>query len=349
MKNNGINRVTLWKNITTLFFEEDKMGISIFKKSKGLKEEIDIKEAYNIWSMLRARYHSVDTIQIFKDIAHDREFIILLGKLADEWNKYIKQYENHAVSFQLKVPKRPPYDYRTSTKINQFSDRYIFTRVFNDIIAQLYPLVTAYRTSTTNDSVRKTIQNDLREHVGSFELVYKFGKLKGWMDEPPAYKTSKTTTNESLSTGAAFHILDHVSQRYHQLQLTKFFLSFAHDKDFRLILSQGVKRIEKEAAMLQEIALKHEVQLPIRPPVSMQVPVEPETAEDSFMYQVILSGMQSAIDLHVRAVLETIRNDTLRAVFYQLLDDELSMHENILKYGKAKGWIITIPIYAEPV
>ncbi|MDW7650825.1 MAG: spore coat protein [Bacillota bacterium] len=272
-----------------------------------------------------------------------------MGRLADEWNQFIQEYENQAVRFQLKVPKRPPHNYRTGTKISQFTDRYIFTRVFNDIVAQLYPLVTAYRTSTTNDSVRKTIGKDLQEHIRSFETVYKFGKLKGWMDEPPAYKTAKTAVTESLTTGEAFHILDHVSHRYHQLQLTKFFLSFAHDKEFRLILSQGVKQLEKETAMLQEIALKHQVQLPVRPPVSMEVPVEPETAEDSFMYQVILTGMQTAIDLHIRAVLETVRNDTLRAVFYQLFKDEVAMHERILKYGKTKGWIITVPIYAEPV
>ena len=216
-------------------------------------------------------------------------------------------------------------------------------------MAQLYPLVTAYRTSTTNDSLRRIIEKDLKGHVGSFETVYKFGKIKGWMDEPPAYKTSKTAKTESLTTGEAFHILDHVSHRYHQLQLTKFFLSFAHDKEFRFILSQGVKQLEKETGMLQEIALKHEVQLPLRPPSSMEVPVEPEVAEDSFMYQAILIGMQTAIDLHIRAVLETIRNDTLRAVFFKLFDDEVAMHEKILKYGKAKGWIITVPIYSEPV
>jgi hypothetical protein len=106
---------------------------------------------------------------------------------------------------------------------------------------------------------------------------------------PLPTRLPKTTKTESLTTGEAFHVLDHVSHRYHQLQLTKFFLSFAHDKEFRFILNQGVKKLEKETAMLQEIALKHEVQLPIQPPISMQVPVEPETAEDSFMYQVILS------------------------------------------------------------
>jgi len=81
------------------------LGISIFKKSRGLTEETDIKEAFNIWSMLRARYHSVDTINIFKDIAHDSDFILVLIGLADDWNKHIQKYEAKALSFQLKVPK----------------------------------------------------------------------------------------------------------------------------------------------------------------------------------------------------------------------------------------------------
>jgi hypothetical protein len=327
----------------------NSLGISIFKQSRGLKQEIDIKEAFNLWNMLRARYHSTDTIRLLKDMTHDRDFTMLLTNLVNEWDKHIQQYEDAAKALQLKVPKRPPYDYRTSAKINQVTDDFIFKRIYNDIVAQMYPLITAYRTSTTNDMLRKIIRNDLEKHLENFEMVYKYGKLKGWMDEPPAYKTSKSKLTEALTTGEAFHILDHIAQRYHQLQLTQFFLSFAHDKEFRLILSQGIKRLETEAKTLQELCLKYEILLPSRPPVSTPVTIEPESAEDSFMYEVILSGMQSAIDLHVRAVIECIRNDGLRSVFYDLFATELKMHESTLKYGKAKGWIITIPIYSEPV
>jgi hypothetical protein len=324
------------------------MGISVFKKSRGLKEEIDIKEAFNIWNMLRSRYASVDTVRLFQNITHDHDFDIILGQLLDEWKKYIQIYEDKAESLQLKVPKRPPYDYKTSVQVSQFTDEYIFKKIYNDLIAGLYPLITAYRTSTTNESVRQIILDDLIEHLSGFELLYKFGKLKGWMDEPPAFKTSKPQRNEALTAGEAFHILDHISHRYHQIYLTKFFLSLTHDREFQLILSQGAKNLEKEVAMLQEVALKHEVGLPPRPPASIQVPVEPEAVEDSFLYEVILSGMQSAIDLHVRAVIEAIRNDSLRGTFYQLFQAELKMHERILKYGKAKGWIITVPIFSNP-
>lgn len=53
---------------------------------------------------------------------------------------HIKMYEDKAKKYQLKVPNRPPYDYKTSAKISQITDKYIFTRVYNDIVAQMYPL-----------------------------------------------------------------------------------------------------------------------------------------------------------------------------------------------------------------
>jgi spore coat protein CotF len=320
------------------------MGISIFKKSRG-KEEIDIKEAFNIWNMLRSRYHSADTVRLLQNITHDRDFDIILGQLLDEWKKYIELYEDKAKKLQLKVPNRPPYDYKTSVKVDQFTDAYIYRHIYNGIIADMYPLVTGYRTTTTNDSVRQIIQDDLVEHLSSFELMYKYGKLKGWMDEPPAFKTSAPTTTEPITAGEAFHLLDHISHRYHQIQLTEFYLSFTHDKDFRLILSQGAKNLEKQVASLQEIAMKYEINLPNQHPASTQVPIEPEAATDALLYAAIFNGIQSAIDLHVRAVIETIRNDSLRRIFYKLFTEQVEMHERYLKYGKAKGWLMVVPVF----
>lgn len=325
------------------------MGVSVFKQSRGLKQEIDIKEVYNVWNLLRARYLSADTIRLFKDLTHDRDFNIVLGRLLDQWEKHIQEYEGVVKKYQIKAPDRPPFDYKTSLKVNQITDVYVFRRIYNDVVAQMYSLTTGYRTSTTNDSVRKIIREDLEAHIQSFETIYKYGKVKGWIDEPPAYKTAKPVVNEQISTGEAFHILDHITHRYHQLQLTQYFLSYAHDKEFRAILNLGAKGLEKEIDKLHQEALKYEILLPNRTPVSVAVPMEPETMGDKFMYEVLLNGIQNAVDLHIRAVIETIRNDSLRDMFYHLFTTELGMHENLLKYGKAKGWVIPIPIYAEPI
>jgi hypothetical protein len=240
------------------------MGISIFKQSRGLKQEIDIKEVYNVWNLLRARYLSADTIRLFKDLTHDRDFTILLGRLLGQWEKHIQDYETVVKKYQLKAPDRPPYDYKTSLKVNQMTDVYIFKRIYNDVVAQMYSLVTAYRTSTTNDGIREIIREDLEAHIKSFETIYKYGKLKGWMDDPPAYKTAKPAVNEQVTTGEAFHIIDHITHRYHQLQLTNYFLSFAHDEEFRIILNLGLKSLEREIEILHQKAIQFEILLPNR-------------------------------------------------------------------------------------
>jgi hypothetical protein len=185
--------------------------------------------------------------------------------------------------------------------------------------------------------------------VDDFEVLYKYGKLKGYMDEPPAYKTAQPVKNEPLTTSEAFHLLDHIGQRYHQLQLTQLFLGFAHDIEFRAILQQGEATLKKQAKTLEDLALKYEVPLPKQPPSSISVRVEPEAIEDRFMYLTILNGIQNAIDLHIRAVIETIRNDGLRKLTFELFSDELDLHEVFLRYGKVKGWINTVPIYGEPL
>ncbi len=101
--------------------------------------------------------------------------------------------------------------------------------------------------------------------------------------------------------------------------------------------------------MLEEKASKYEVPLPNQPLASVAVAMDPETMEDRFMYMAIYTGIQNAVDLHVRAVIESIRNDSLRTLSYDLFTDEMGMYENYVRYGKVKGWISSTPIYAEPV
>ena len=325
------------------------MGISIFKQSKGLKEEVDIQEAFNIWNALRTRYHSIETIQLLRNFIHDRDFTVLLESFLSEWDANAQKYEQLVDRFNIKAPTKPPRDFKISALIDEISDDLIYRRIFNDLTAEMFFLVTAYRTAMTNDGVRKVIRADLEGHLKNFDRLYKYGKLKSWMDDPPAYKTAKAVMNEPLVVSEAFHLLNHIGLRYHQLELTKLFLNFAHDKEFRFLLSQGIKTLENQARLLEEEALKFEVPLPNSPPSSVSTLLNPETLEDRFMYMAIYDGIQNAVDFHIRALIETIRNDSLRAISYDLFTVELAIYEKYLKYGKIKGWVMTPPIFAEPV
>lgn len=110
----------------------------------------------------------------------------------------LKHYESQAAilekegkKFKIKVPERPPFDLNISVRMEAITDKFIFRSVYNGLVAQPFSLMTAYRTSTTNDGLRKIIAEDLLQHLQDFEVIYKYGKLKGWQSDPPAYKFGK--------------------------------------------------------------------------------------------------------------------------------------------------------------
>ncbi len=178
-----------------------------------------------------------------------------------------------------------------------------------------------------------------------FQILYKFGKLKSWEDNPPAYKPSKPIKTEDLSISEAFHLWDHLNLRYDQLEIVMFSISFAHDTSFIAVLDMGLIIIKKQIEKLEELCLNYSVQVPERPPAEMVQRIDPEAMEDQFMYRILLTGLQNSIDLHMRAVMETVRNDSLRKTFIDLFKDEMSSYDKFLKYGKAKGWTKTPPTY----
>ncbi|WP_298197288.1 DUF3231 family protein [Desulfosporosinus sp.] len=150
---------------------------------------------------------------------------------------------------------------------------------------------------------------------------------------------------EDLSISEAFHLWDHLNLRYDQLEIVMFSISFAHDTSFIAVLDMGLIIIKKQIEKLEELCLNYSVQVPERPPAEMVQRIDPEAMEDQFMYRILLTGLQNSIDLHMRAVMETVRNDSLRKTFIDLFKDEMSSYDKFLKYGKAKGWTKTPPTY----
>lgn len=284
----------------------------------------------------------------FKNFVHDRDFDLVLNTLLNHYEKQALILEQQAQKYKIEVPQRPPYKIKTSVQVDVITDTYIFRNIYNGVVSQLFSLMTAFRSTTTNDSLRKIIADDLKQHLKDFETLYKYGKLKGWQEDPPAYKTAKPVKYEPLSTTEAFHLWDNISLRYSQTQLTELFIGFAHDKEFIAILTMGKKNLDKQARALEEEAIKYEIALPQRPPSHVAVPMDPESLQDRFMFNEIFKGIQNAIDLHIRAVIETIRNDSLRTMLMGYWEDEIVMYDKILKYGKMKGWVNTPPMYNEP-
>ena len=322
---------------------------SLIKKVTKREEELDIQEAFNIYSLLRARYVSTQTVQLFKNFVHDVDWQIILNKFQTNFEKQIDNLEKLGEKFRIIMPNRPPVDVKFATRVNDITDDYIYKKIYHDLVAELMSLTHAVRSTSTNDKLRNIIIQDLIGHFEDFDTLYKFGKLKGWEETYPVYKTSIVQLKEKLSTSEAFHIWDHIVMRYEQIELIGIFANFAHDTEFKVILQHGIYIYTKQVKKLEEIALKLNIPMPNRAPLPVTTPIDPEIITDKFMYRIILSWELSSLDAHVRATIETIRNDSLRKLWIGLLNAELEYYDKYLKYGKMKGWTRVVPIYGEPV
>ena len=323
--------------------------ISKIKKITKREDSLDIQEAFNIYSLLRARYVSTQTIQLFKNFVHDVDWEIILEGFQVHFEKQIDNLEKLGKEFRIIMPNRPPVDVKLATRVNDITDDYVYKKIYHDLVAELMSLIHSVRSTSTNDNLRNIIIQDLIVHFEDFDTLYTFGKLKGWEEIYPVYKTSIQQLEEQLSTSEAFHIWDHITMRYEQIELIGLFSSFAHDTEFKVILQHGLYIYNKQVKKLEQLAIKLNVPLPNRPALPVTSPIDPETITDKFMYRIILSWELASLDAHVRAIIETIRNDSLRRLWNGLLNSELEYYDKYLKYGKMKGWTRVVPIYGEPV
>lgn len=321
------------------------MSFSIFKNNPSGTTQIDTEEAYNIWNLLRARYSSMETYQMLTNFVHDKELSILLKSHLDNFKHQVKILENRAETFKIKSPERPPKTVKVSMQINEMTDAFIFRKIFNDLLAELYSISRSVISSITNDNLRGAFRKFLASHINDYERLILLGKVKGWNDISPSYKTTKPVKEEKISVAETNHIWNHVAFRYHQMQQTQLFVGFVHDKEFKLMMTTGIKSLDKQVKILEKKAFDFEIPLPTMPPATQNTSIDPESLEDKFMYRMILLGTNSAVDLHTRAIIECTRNDSVRKTFNDFLKVELDIQDNYIKYGKFKGWTPLPPMY----
>ncbi|MEJ6951603.1 DUF3231 family protein [Natronospora cellulosivora (SeqCode)] len=320
------------------------MDLGILSRSKSNKKEISSVESFNIWNVLLVRYTSINKHQLYLNFTHDSDFKYFINKHIKEFEKEIKIFEEMAKKFKLKVPTKPPANIKFTSQIDCITDTFIFDEIYTDLMFELNGLKRAAVSSTTNDDIRSIFLDCTKRHLELYGEFYKFGKLKGWAAIAPAYKV-KPNKKEEISVGEANHIWDHVNLRYDQKHMTSIFLDFTNDLDFQMIFKKGHKILDQQIETLENIALNFEIPLPARPPAVMESAIDPEMLEDKFIFRIVFANIQTAIDLHIRAILESTRNDKLRSMFFEFMEVEFGIYDNLIRYGKLKGWTHIPPMY----
>ncbi|KUO62587.1 MAG: hypothetical protein APF84_02235 [Gracilibacter sp. BRH_c7a] len=150
---------------------------------------INCGEAFLLWDNLVARYDIIHTTQIYLNAIHNVDFKIIMQKgLMDILENQVNILEKEMDKYHLPLPDRPPKSVRFKLEGNIVNDEYVFHKLFMGIQSFIDNLIRTVKTMVYNDDLRRIFIGFLKNELGAYNNICKYGKVKGWLRNPPLMK-----------------------------------------------------------------------------------------------------------------------------------------------------------------
>jgi hypothetical protein len=134
---------------------------------------------------------------------------------------------------------------------------------------------------------------------------------------------------QHINVSEAFHLWNHLMQRYNTLFVTETMEMFVRDSDLKLILVTGNKNLNKSIKILEKEMMAYGIPLPVRPPKQTQTTTKIEEISDRHIYRRILRGIQSFLPTHTMAFVHST-TPKIRELFMAFLIDEMKIYASVL-------------------
>ncbi|MGF7186293.1 hypothetical protein GGQ84_002389 [Desulfitispora alkaliphila] len=326
-------------------FESIKKVITPQKKIEQMQQEISCREAYSYWSILADRYILIDTLNLVKNFSHDIEYVNIIKTHIKLIKAENQQMESLLEKFSITAPPPNTEDMNLTGNTEAMRDRVSSHLLYSFYRAEISVLAQTLKDALLNDDARQFMRNLFEKDLQRLDKYIKYLKIKEWIVFPPHYQYLPNNVNEKVAINEIHYLWDHLVSRHNNIRLTQIAVSYTNDIDFKAIVETGLNILLKQADDLQKKLLNYGVQLPESFTNVTITPQSPEVIEDRFLYTSILEGMKNATSLHALASSEIITNDNLRKFFANLTYSELDYVNNLIRYGKLKGWITIPPKY----
>ena len=150
---------------------------------------------------------------------------------------------------------------------------------------------------------------------------------------------------EQIHVGEAYSIWSQATARYDTLELVQYMEKLVHDNDLRVLINFGISKIiQPQIKKIEELADEYKVQLTPKPSSKVNIPSVTDPVRDEEIFRIIFDGIQAGLLIHIKEINLAI-NDSIRNTYVDFLKDDLDNYETMVKYGKAKGWVKSPPIY----
>lgn len=160
----------------------------IGKSTKEKQRFISVIEVFYVWDILVTKLDVLETMQIFENMIEDNDLKIINHQVKDTLFSGITDMEKIMRKYDIPFPPRPPAAINSTVRLESVTDRDIFQMLYEAVQAFFPILGIGFMQSTTPD-VRKELKNHLLVVVESHEILVEYGKLKGFLNLPPAYRS----------------------------------------------------------------------------------------------------------------------------------------------------------------
>lgn len=157
------------------------------KSSREKQKKINVNEVFYIWDILVTKLDILESIQLYENFIEDYDLKLINSKVKDGITTGIEDMEKLMTEYALPFPERPPAGINTSVNMEQVTGKYIYQTLYESVQAFFFILASGFMNSTTPE-VRKSIKNHLYLTIQLQEILVEYGKLKGFLNEPPLYR-----------------------------------------------------------------------------------------------------------------------------------------------------------------
>jgi hypothetical protein len=322
------------------------MVFSTIKDRQDKKQqEINVREAFTLWDLLRTKYLAIDHAKTLGTNVHDADLRVILVSIIRGLEKDTGEIEKLLKKFSILSPDRTrrTVNFPPNTKV--CPDEFIANQLSIFLEANLLNVMKAFRTSVTNDALRNFVKKIILKRVDQLDTMIHYLKLKGWIETPPLFQELPINVKEKITVVEIYHLWHHLTYRYDNMNTTEVMKLFTYDGEYKVTLELGLKTLRKQIAMLEKELTYFGIPLPNAPGVVTFTPGNTEILKDDHMFRTLLDGLQGAALIHLEPLKECTFNDRIRGIFKELFVEELRMIDLYYKYGKLKGWFHPVPMY----
>lgn len=157
------------------------------KSTVEAQQSVHSGEIFGLWQHLVQRYDIRELTDIFQNFARDVDLKAILTYGITILDDQITELETEMDRLGIPLPPRPPKSINTPSNTEILRDELMFRIVYTGIQNFVYQEVRTIL-NMQNKKLRDIFIKHERSEVDVFTKMSDYGKLKGWLFIPPAYR-----------------------------------------------------------------------------------------------------------------------------------------------------------------